>query len=278
MSLVRKRPLDLVAASLPYYKRARLAYSLASSYGPKAYRMGRRIYRAYRGYRRRKRARARIVGARQKATRAEEYSFGASNSFVPLDRKTLAANVIKFCDPPGDNDELRSARQMTFHVSGFKLCCTFRNVNSSFPIHVHMAIVQPKQPNINISTLKGNMLTDDSNGNDRYQNWVDASTSAFWDRGVDCANLNTEKFNVFMHKRMKLAASGGTTDVDPNRSSWIHFEKYFKINKKFQFETTTATDPMRPLWCLVWYETIFPTNSTGINALEFIVSHISYTR
>lgn len=271
----------------PYYSNLKyMAARAAIRNAPRIYtgtkRSARVIQRAYRKYRSAKRVRrTRVTGASKSNKQVRRWLFGTSDGNFNMERKTLYRTTIRFANQPDTNDGIRQAPGMVFHVSGFKLCATLRNVGE-LPIHVHMAIVQPKQPNIVGSELDENFFSEGNSLITRYSDFSPFTTSSTWNRNQDCNPLNKKKFNIFFHKKFILSnlknPSGviGADDENPNRANYLHFERYYKLNKKFEFETQTSTEVMKPMWLLMWYETLFPTNaatgqlSTNVNLISYI--------
>lgn len=274
-----------MSAIAPYYGFRAGIHGLArySSFAP---RLGRVLYAAYRHRRRigqirqavsvgnrllkrksafkaalRSSKRRRIQGVGTSNTQSQFYQFGTSGSFDTLVRKTLGGFPLKLAVEPIAVDGLRQASQLRFFCSGIRICSTFRNVGN-LPIHVHMAIVQPKEENANITGIRTDMFNDGVTSSVRYTNFTEASSDPSWSRNQDCAVLNKRKFNIFTHNRFQLNPNNTGTDVREKGSSYVHFEKYYKIAKWFEFETTSSSVPYKPLWILVWYETLFPDATT----------------
>lgn len=224
----------------------------------------------------RKAKRRRVDGAKTTNKQVKRYNFGTKSTNATLPRKTLANAIIRWANAPDTNDGIRQAPSMRFHVSGFKICATFRNTGG-VPLHVHMAIIQPKATDATITDIKTEMLSNGNSTTDRYQNFIELATDPSWDRTQDCANLNTRKFNIFTHQRFQLNGDGGTADQREKGSSYVHFERYFPLHKKFEFENQTDTEVYKPFWLVVWYETLFP-NVDVTEFLEFNVLTNTYVR
>lgn len=204
--------------------------------------------------------------------------YGSESVYKLLDRKTLDAAPMRFVTSPTDNDDMIAAPALSYFLSGFKLCATFRNTISE-PIHVHMCIVQPKLDRATISDIRTNMLKDSTVSADRDADYVDAATNSNWNRNQDCAPLNPRKFNIVTHRTFILdSAPGGATDRNQTGTNYLHFEEYFKVGKRFEYEQNVDTDVTKPLWMLVYYETVFPNSSTAVDALQYNVNHLGYVR
>lgn len=292
-----------MSALVPYYgflgARAETNLRRFSSFAPV---LSRVVYRAYRNrrniarlrtavrqarglrkpinqFRQAMRARGRsrrVEGAPTQNKQVMRYLFGSSSANDSLVRKTLLGAPIRWANAPNTNDGIRQAPSMRFKVSGFRICATLRN-NADEPIHVHFAIVQPKEAKVTISDIKNDMLCDHNALNDRYVSFTDAINVASWDRTQDCANLNKRKFNILTHQRFQLNGVNSAVDQRERGSSYVHFEKYYPVNKFFEFETTSDNDVMKPVWVLIWYEYMFP-NSTLSQALDVNVNVNSYVR
>lgn len=221
--------------------------------------------------------RKRVQGAPTQNKQIKRFNAGSDTTFLTLVRKNLFVNPIRWANAPDTNDGLRQAPAMRFHVSGFKICATFRNV-SEIPLHVHMALIQPKEDGATVTTIGENMLSDGNNLNQRYVDFVNVSTDSAWSRLQDCANLNKRKFNIMTHQRFQLNARVEASESREKGSSYVHFERYFPMQKKFEFESTSATEVYRPLFIAVWYETLFPSTEAVTPYLEFNVNTNSYVR
>lgn len=263
-------------------KRMRTAYAVgrfAYQNRFKIRRAGRTILRGWRRYRtRRNKARAltrrrRIDGAAKRNIITKHFQFGTKSTESPLVRKTFYANTIRFADAPDTNGTLHEAPGMRFYVHGFKICSQFRNTSEtqSNDLHMHFAIIQPKEPNATISEIKDDFFSDPENNSDRYKAFIEYGTNPNWDKNQDCLGLNTRKFNIFTHQRWSLAPINSTS-VGPYYKKYEH---YFPIKKNFEFENTSSSDVMMPLWICVWWESVKPV-TTGEDWLSSNISTVAY--
>lgn len=300
-----KRGVLVAASRHPYAKRARLAYS-AGRFAYRHYSANRAGYRRaarviQRSFRqRRTRGVRRIQSAKKLAISSREWLSGAQSNFGPegnavasifgdfnsfgsLTRKRLYMGEIKFCDPPDTNDSLRAAPAMSFTVSGFKLCATFRNVSPN-PLHVHMAILQPKETDFNLLELKKDFFSDGTSAS-RYVDFVDRGANAIWDRRQDCRNINNRKWTVVEHKRMILneprqlgGVAGTFQDERKFGTNYFHMDKWIKLNKQFEFKTESSTSLTKPLFIAIWHETMFVVPGGDDSRLELNVHTFSYIK
>lgn len=224
----------------------------------------------------RKRARRnRVRSATTSNIQHAAFTGGSTSTYSTLDRKALSGQTVKFNRPPNNNDTIGAAPAMAFIMNGFKICCTLRN-NVNEPIHVHMALIQPKQENATISDIRSNFFRDPHDANDKNHDFIESTSVAAWDRQQDCNPMNRNKFNIFTHKKFLLQGKV-PTDHNDNKASFVHFEQYYPVKKRFEYETTTSTDVKNPIWILIWYETLFPNSSIALNALQYNVRTVCYT-
>lgn len=227
---------------------------------------------AYGGYRLYKRRRnSRIKGAAVRNIKYQDWNMGNISSELIIKRKTLIANPIKIVQAPGAaNDAFGTAPGNTIFVKGFKVCVTMRNTGSAGPIRVHLAIVQPKQPNFNVASAGENMFTDPLNTTGNELSFQSFSTSATWDQRNDCFNLNPTKYNILEHQRIIMGQSN-----DDHKNFYRHFEKFYRINKRMQYDTISDDYLTNNPILLVWYDTLFPNNA-DLNILNTIISSVGY--
>lgn len=238
------------------YKTAKYVYANRA----KVKRAARTIGRAYRSYR--KSRAGRLSGA---TATSEQWSTAIANTDATmnaLNRKTLLAQRIEFCRPPAENNAIGAAPYLTFGVKGIKFCGTFSTGVMNLPTKVHMAIVQAKEPNIEDTKMIDEMFRTTNSTVDKYVNYINFTTDPTWDPMQDCRTLSKEKFNIVTHMRIKLNPGGWGNSVNQR---YYHFEKYFNLkNKKFQFEAGGEEIIVdKPLWILLWHETMVGTNSTA---------------
>lgn len=238
------------------YRTARYVYANRA----KVKRAARTIGRAYRSYR--KSRAARLSGATAKSEQWSTAVASTEYSMNPLNRKTLMAQRIQFCRPPGDNAAIGAAPYLTFGVKGIKFCASFaKGTTLTLPTKIHMAIVQAKEPNIEDDKMINEMFRTTNSTTDKYVDYTNYTTNPVWDPLQDCRTLSKEKFNIVTHMRMRLNPAGWG---DPKKQGYLHIEKYFNLkDKKFQFELGGEEIIVdKPLWVLLWHESLVHTNVT----------------
>lgn len=253
------------------------------AYGAAAGIVGLSGYAAYRGYRRIRAKRVgrlrRVQGTRSKANTLRNYVFGSNSNNQILDRKTLAAEEVRMINSPQGNSQLHAAEKPSYFCKGFKLCATFRN-RFNAPINVHMAYVQTKDDNQDWrSDLKENFFIDHSNSTTRFANFVERANDAIWNRTQDCSQLNPNKFNI-LHKESFLLNPGTENNTYSRESgtSWIHYNKYIKVNKRFDFDLVEASNVVNPIICMVWFEHVLPADPVNaVQELSFNINTVGYS-
>lgn len=254
-------------------KRTRMAFSAAKFIYANRRPIMRSAARArnmMRRYVRRRRGR-RLESAKQTNKQFRSFPAGTSNTFSVLDRKTLYAAEIRPIQPPNNNEGLRESPSMAYFLNGFKMCATFRNIHTD-PIHVHMAIVQPQTPlqSTTPSIVGQELLVNNTSFTQRYGDFVNAATDAQWDRNQDCSSINQRKYNIYTHQRFILDNDSGSANY--RQASFKHINRWMKVNRRFEYENTATSTVTKPLLLLIWYETLFPTALTAVNALEYNVN------
>lgn len=256
------------------------------------------IGRAYR--RSRARGAKRIQGAKKKSTSYRNWNdgaqsaagqgnpaagvFGTNLASANLVRKRMYMSELKFCEPPDNNENLRGAPRMVFHVSGFKLCGFIRNVSDQ-PLNVHMALLQPKEPGWEELTMREDFFSDNT-GASRYVSYIDRDQTPAWDKRQDCRNINNRKFNIMFHKRIILNEPRALGDVvgtfqDERKfgSNYKAFDDWIQINKNFEFRQEVGTTLTKPLFLAIWFETVFPVQAGNLTqVLETNIHTLSYVR
>lgn len=251
-------------------------YSRYARFGGYAALGGLAAYATYKGVKKLRR----IRNAKSTGKTNEYYVAGTSLTMENLQRKTLFTEVIQPCLPPGDNNDIRRAPAMNYWLKGLKMCATFRNPGDE-PLSIHMAIIQPKEDKITVGEIPTDMFVDNAQSSQRFSDFVNIATSATWNRTQDCAALNKNKFNIIAHQKFVLNAGSATPvagATSEHGSAYKHMERYFKVNKRFAYDSISDSNVTHPLYVLVWYETMFPVTGTLANPLEFNVRTVGYVR
>lgn len=208
----------------------------------------------------------------------QEVNTTNSSGFTTIGRKTLFATPLRLIEPPNENNTYGASPGNVYHLNGFRWCAKFLNT-ASIPIRVHVHFVQPVRENITVSDIPTNMFIDNRSLATKYSDFVPFSSVTTWDPVQDCFKLNRRKFNIL--KSMDFYLNGQTASTDPQLtqtgSSWKVFDQYFKCNTTFEYENTASSLPMKPIWMLVYFESVFPSVS-ALSDLNFNTQTIGYVR
>lgn len=205
----------------------------------------------------------------------QEVNTGALSAFQLLGRKSLYATPLTLINPPNENFSFGAAPSNVYHLNGFKWCATLRS-GTNGPINVHIRFVQPIRENATLSDIPLDMFIDNRSGNTKYSNFQEFTTLSTWDPVQDCFKLNRRKFNILHQEDFVL--NGTDASLQDKGSSWKRFEKYLKCDTAFEFENTSSTLPIKPIWMIVYWESLFPSNAEEPGGLKFITNTTGYIR
>ena len=255
--------------------------------GRRALKRVRRVYS--RARRARRAARSRVYNAPSAGIQHRDYVYGNTAQCESLTRKTLNIQEVKFCLPPNTNETIGAAPGMAFVVSGTKMCFNAQYVDDAtelIPIQLHVALIQPKSDQAQTpSDFKTDWFRDPSSSTDKDLEFVDYATEPAYDNRYVCSNLSQNGKNILFHKRFIMLppqTAGSGREINGWRN--IHWEKYIKLNKRFEYETTSATNVRRPLYIATWFDYVrSPVANSGTftglnNGLRLQCSFQSYLK
>lgn len=254
--------------SIPTYNKLMAAKRIASF----AYKHRRKFKRAFKYATRKRRGmsrrgtrnkRRRVMGAKGRAFTNREYVFASSTPSAAGDleflrRKELHVRELVFAGNADTNDDLRNAPGRRFWVSGVNLCTTFKNNTLNIPIRVHLAMVQPKEFEADPNGFDDDFFKSSASGSDMYENFN--ATLRPWNMDYDCFGINKRKFNILTHTKFIVKPRGDANNADREHSNFRHLEKYYKINKVFEFDNNTDTSISKPIYCLIWWDSLLGTD------------------
>lgn len=136
---------------------------------------------------------------------------------------------------------------------GIKICQTFYN-DALFPIEIHWAMLRLKAKEYNNPlAVKAELL------GDFFRNPIDTldketdfnETSGVYEQSQKCFPINTEKFDIMTHKKFMMGGKLSTISVMDSRHI-RKIEKWFRINKRLQFEGAGQNEPSFPFTLVAW--------------------------
>lgn len=261
------------AKRMRYANMAVGAYRVAYANRGKVSKAARTIGRAWR--RSRKASRKRKTWSRQhigervgtstsKRDNIREIGLRSLNSRT-LDVTNLTDNLSK---ATGLN-EVNARQRQIVNLRGIKFCFTHQNREPT-PYVLHYAVLNPKGDQSGVGT------TDFFRGheNERAQNFANVLTGLQF----ECLSINTDRFNVVLHKRIRLVPdSSGFGFVTNSGNNWGSYHKYIPIKRQIRYNTTGQTID-GSLYLVIWCDSILTaTGTTPVsNAMQIAEHHVMY--
>ncbi len=234
---------------------------------------------------------ARIV-RRVTRSRSRRRPTGASRRMAPEPRGTTRQSgsmdinatedqmnelIVDEVTMPSEGIGLQDRLTSAIRIKGFKICERFINVHN-YPVICHYAIIQVKDTNASTSVdIKEQFFRDTTSTSARSLDFI--SPSVQYDFRYDCFSMNPDRFWILTHKRFLLGAhtdAVGTEEFGLGQSRWVKsWSKYYKINKKFAFNSTGAA-PWRNIFRVVWYVPVEPSKFSAVNKVTRLKGHVLY--
>lgn len=177
-----------------------------------------------------------------------------TSGFTTLNSESLTS-VKLILIPKGDNFNQR--QRDIVNLRGVKICFWVRNnIPNGIPLYFNWALITPKADNL--ATIPNtDFFRDTGIGTDRTKNF--AATQDWLDGW--CSPINTDKYRVHTHKRLRIAGVFNSNDAGPSttnakinvgQNGEVMIEKYIKINRQIRFSGTNEF-PVGPEMFMVWW-------------------------
>ena len=245
-----------------------------------------RVQRAFRRYRGRPVRRGnRVAGQRNRVPRLQTfYNFGGietepTTSIVSIPRKTLYSADIKFARIDEATRKIGEVVGQRIYLKGVKVCLNAKNIappgttNDNYILH--FALIQPKGPEANRPLAERFFVQPGGGftGNERNFDFPDVQNDPSWDPRVNCNGINPTRFNIITHKKFNIYAlnAGG-----PVRDSHVNMERYYAVNKYFNYNSPTNDDVDRPIYICIWYENMVDAGATADTGMQWSCNTITY--
>ena len=268
------RAIGMAAMTNPYARAGALTYR----YGPTAYRAAGRIARfAYRRWRGRKRKKPHHPkNARKRIGKPVGTSTAKSKIIVNTglaSKNTRTQYIIDLSEVP-KSDAIDNRVRNIINVRGFKFCMFVHN-REDIPLTFNIAVISPK-------AQTGVDTVDFFRGQGAKQRGIDFAT---FNTSLEfkCLPINTDKYNILRHKRYTLGAAGG--EVNPQdwkcdrRCTYMEFMWYTKLNRQWQYDSTTDNGPESGRVFLVYWADTWGTDGGAapiVNAYAVMEKHLLY--
>lgn len=280
--LVRYVPRNVIRRGALYNPRVRLIRTGIAA-GRFAYRnrrsirtLGRLGRTAFRGYAARRRSYARRAGPSIRAkSDVRGHWVPSATGTNTLNQKTLYSHEVQF--PALSPGEVGGRKSSVLYVRGIKLCLYLIN-EQSYPIEVHMAIVQFKDKNaVTTSEQQIDFFRETTSVTTRSANFVDWATSSGYDAIYSCNPMNPEKFNIITHQKFLLdeKQANYTYKMGPN---FTKHDKYYPIKRNVAMHDSTTTNPERPFFILLWHMSANPEEHDAVSAkpIKYMYKYQTY--
>lgn len=213
-----------------------------------------RNYRAKAQVRKRLGTIKKAAGAQRNAVDSTDVLFRSSNTYYGTNCTAFTAW----------NSGSGSRQRNEIFISGIEITLSFLNKVDS-PLWCNVAVVSPVSSNVDLVTTGEELFR--GSGTERAKSF--ASTQP-WDRHM--LPINTDAFNVLMHKRFTLAAvdggGGNGSYPDPNRPGYKDMRRYIKIGRRFTFENDEDTTPTEPnIYLVMWFHQYQITDTTPLGVI-----------
>lgn len=153
---------------------------------------------------------------------------------------------------PDMQTEVGARRSSFLYLKGIKL--NWHIVNTlAFPVQMHLAILQDKEPNNSDATRRSDFFRDTTSATGRSRDFPTWASGAPYDFGLLYESINGDKYNVITHMKMNI---NGYNQAE-SQGKWFRMgDKYYKINRRIAFNESDDTFNYRPFYICAWWTPI----------------------
>lgn len=253
-ALVRAaRPVTPMMMRDPRMRAAYTAYQYRKPIGKAAKFAGKRIWRAYKTYRKSKRAR---MGPSAPSTCKSTQDL-TSTLQINVSIETLYKDTLIAPSQPTSLNEYNVRDKAIVYYNGFKICRVFENTSTSLWMELHYAIIQWRKDSYT-NTVDANMkegffrdTSAVSSGNSRTSDFDDVVGPRTYNHKYSCLPMNpNKKYRIITHKKYILMPRR----VDnPGMRHVKKINMWLPVKKRMNFATRDATQPDSPFDEVWWY-------------------------
>lgn len=243
-------------------KRARVAYSIAHHVYQNRKRYGRAarvVGRAFRSYRKRK-ALKNIAGRHrigEQSGRATCKRNTVKDTAVDTENtRTLYVTNLTLLQKNVNTDDIDRRDRNIANIRGFKLHLLMRNTTAHV-MGVNLAIISPKQE---VTALENDFFRGTGNQRGLTFDFSLLSSNDFLTRSI-----NTDKFNILMHKKYTLHPLTQTAGnyVIGSGKNWMKFNRYIPMKRQFRYDTNASSQPITGnVYFVHWYDGLMESAGT----------------
>lgn len=167
-------------------------------------------------------------------------------------------------------------------LKGLKLWMELHTVDTA-DMEVHICLIQ-KTTTGTSSDIETDFFTNHQVGETQSENFVSQTTT--YDEGQRYKSINSERYRVYMHRKINMGPEEYIDPTDPittrriigtkEVNNKVTMEKYFKINQVFEFDSHTQDTPRRPLFLLAWVNPRKEDDLTAQAAIAFSARNVLY--
>lgn len=198
-------------------------------------------------------------------------------TYPQQDEDTRTLDVLHMTQiPKTETNDIDSRQRNQVFITGMKFCMELLN-NTDACLLVNIALVVPKAQRTLIPTNATSILfrgTGETRG-------LDFST-ALASTDLHCRPINTDKYYVLMHKRLKIAPAISTAVTQTSQKANYRFLNFYKkVNRSFRWNSDDNEMPItHPIYMLMWCDKAFSAENTTPTTGALTVSrrHIIYFR
>lgn len=278
--------------SIPYSAKLIAPYVrgalMASKYGKYA-RAGMAAANMYKTYKKNRPAKASMSGRKRKRSRISSTKRSGANATQGSGQQYMdmrgATNLamglltivpVNFTQMTTLNEIGRKSNNI--RCSGIKICMNIFN-DSPHPMEFHFCLLRAKEKEPSAVTqpwAKTDFFRDPKSSSDRQADFPEADGG--YNTALKCWGVNTAKFNVLTHKKMRLG--GRNSNISINDSRHVkRIERFFRINKKLSFEQGDVSRPDFPFLIAMWYTSVDPNDYASLtNVMRYEAMNSVYFR
>lgn len=234
------------------------AIKIAGFVGRNAFRTGKMAYRRFKRRRgsvkNKRRVRSRI-GERVGVSTSKTALVSDTNVSLETTRTLNSQALIRIDKNVNFDDNIHQRHRDTVNLRGIKICFHFRN-NIDETLLMNFAVVRPKEGGV----VNSEFFRSQGEGSNRSLDFGIARSSIEF----ACLPINSDRYDIMMHKRFRLKGKAQSTDVEESGSNFKRIEKYLRINRQVKFDGT-GVEPIgsSQLFAVWWSDKQMTNGGTG---------------
>lgn len=169
------------------------------------------------------------------------------------------------------SNEINGRQRNAAYVSGFKLCFELRNTTAA-PLYWNVAVISFKTENAGDKNFATDFFRNPGGATARSIDFGNTNLKALT---RNCYPINTDKFTILKHKRLKLSGKGNV-DYNGELQNTMNMNMYIPLKRQVRWDTTAQNNPVSGSVYLVYWIDLFGDNSVLPIPDAAVMSH-TYT-